>query len=223
MRITPCAALNDTFRARCFLLRSIIDFSQVVGRLSLWGNGSTLLSLPIVALWPTGRGALLNAGGCIPSRWARYCRLPSPAGLLTALAWRCAAAAPGRVGSPADRVRVAGSCNAGNCCGGVALHGSARKLFADREGRGAAPCTTVLSMASALSFSSDSAFSTTCCRCSRCHSGSSPTERRSWMLRRSSCAWSRMRPASTTCSMRTQRVTVANPGRPDANGYASYS
>ena len=208
MRITPCAALDDTFRARCFLLRSIIDFSKVVQALaSLWGDGSTLLSLPIVALWPTGRGALLNAGGCIPSRWARYCRLPSPAGLLTALAWRCAAAAPGRVGSPADHVRVAGSCNAGNCCGGVALHGSARKLFAVREGRGAAPCTTVLSMASALSFSSDSAFSTTCCRCSRCHSASSPTERRSRMLRRSSCAWRRIRPASSSA----ERMRVKPP------------
>ena len=30
MWITPCAALDDTFRARCFLLRSIIDFSKVV-------------------------------------------------------------------------------------------------------------------------------------------------------------------------------------------------
>ena len=162
---------------------------------------------PIVALWPTGRGALLNADGCIPSRWARYFRLP--AGLFTALAW-CAAALR-RVGSPADRVRVAGSCNAGSCCGGVALHGSARKLF---EGRGAAPCTTVLSMASALSFSSDSAFSTACCRCSRCHWASSPTEMRSRMLRRSSCAWRRIRPASDMVNPTSARRLPSTDRRP---------
>ena len=121
MRITPCAALDHTFLVCRFLLRPIIGFSIVGGtRLGglafARGEWHTLLSLPIVALWPTGRGALLNAGGCIPSRWARYCRLPSPVGLFTVLPGRCAAAAaPGRVGSPADRVRVAGSSNAGNC------------------------------------------------------------------------------------------------------------
>ena len=39
MRITPCAALDDTFRARCFLLRSIIDFSKVVQALAFAVGG----------------------------------------------------------------------------------------------------------------------------------------------------------------------------------------
>ena len=227
MWITPCAALNGAFRARCFFLRPMhrsqysSGWHTVAGTsfaVEKWASCSTLLSFPIVALWPTGRGALLNADGCIPSRWARYWRLPKPTGLFTALAWRCAAAAPGRpVGCAADRVRVAGSCKAGNCCGGVALRGSARKQFAASEGRGEAPCTTVLSMASALSFSSDSAFSTTCCRCSLCHS-TSPIEKRSRMLRRSSCAWSRIRPASSAdecdiVSSNGSRVFDANSGR----------
>eukprot|EP00964_Phaeocystis_antarctica_P050325 scaffold29208_cov118-Phaeocystis_antarctica.AAC.1 len=162
MWITPCAALNGAFRARCFFLRPMHQSQYSSGWHAVAGTSfagekmgfmSTLLSFPIVALWPTDRGALLNADGCIPSRWARYWRLPTLAGLFTALAWRCAVAAPGRVGSPADRMRVTGSCNAGNCSGGVALHGSALELFAAAsEWRGAAPCTTVLSMASALSF-----------------------------------------------------------------------
>lgn len=39
MWITPCAALDDTFRARCFLLRSIIDFSKVVQALAFAVGG----------------------------------------------------------------------------------------------------------------------------------------------------------------------------------------
>ena len=39
MRITPCAALNDAFRARHFLLRPIIRFSTQWQALALAGGG----------------------------------------------------------------------------------------------------------------------------------------------------------------------------------------
>jgi hypothetical protein len=48
MRITPCAALNDAFRARHFLLRPIIRFSTQWQALALaggGGGGGTLLSI----------------------------------------------------------------------------------------------------------------------------------------------------------------------------------